>query len=381
MQRSGRALDGIRKGSRWVVLVPGLLLGANPSMLPAQTGDTSETPVEERERLRQARRPTPADRAAERGLKYLLDQQRPDGSFGDQPHYRTAQTSLSLMALLARGHVPGPTPEGQAVTRGLTYLLDDRRQDERGYFGKDNPGGSVQSGMYGHGITTLLLAECLGMAETPEQEERLVRSLDRAIGLIVMSQAARKKKGYEGGWRYSPESFLSDLSITVWQVMALRAARNAGVQVPERSIELAIGFIENCFHEKQGGFVYQPGRTPIPSTVAAGILALQVCGIHDSPELRRSADWIRARPPEWTDSWIYYAIYYYAQAMHQLGETTDRVARKVVADLLLERQLEDGSWPDPPNSSLEARAGPIYRTSMAVLALSVEMRYLPIYQR
>ncbi len=337
--------------------------------------------AEEREALRQAQRPREVDRVVDKSLEYILGQQRSDGSFGASAHYRTALTSLSLMALLSRGHVPGPTKYGKAVSKGLDYLLSEKRQDSSGYFGNDNPGGSTKSGMYGHGITTLLLAELLGMGVSKEQEAKIVKALKNSIKLILKSQASRKSKGHEGGWRYSPESFVSDLSITVWQVMALRAAKNAGMDVPDKAIELAIGFIKNCFHQKQGGFIYQPGRTPIPSTVAAGILALQVCGIYNSIEVRRSADWLGQRPPQWTDQWIYYSIYYYAMAMHQLGETTDKVAQKKVRELILNRQQKDGSFPEPPNSGLEARAGPIYRTTLVVLSLSVEYRYLPIYQR
>ena len=97
------------------------------------------------------------------------------------------------------------------------------------------------SRMYGHGITTLMLSEMLGMGVDAQQDE-LIRAKvppgDRA------DSCARKKvpknEANRGGWRYSPDTGESDMSVTVWQTMALRAAKNAGLDVPKSAIDDAV---------------------------------------------------------------------------------------------------------------------------------------------
>lgn len=325
------------------------------------------------ETLRRLNRPTGVDRAVDRGIEFLLKSQFPDGSFGSAS--KNALTSLAVMALLSRGHLPGASEEGQAVSRALDYLVGGERQREDGYFGADG------SRMYGHGITTLLLAEVLGMGVSRDQEERILAACRKGIDLILRAQAVPKDRGYGGGWRYTPDDRTSDLSVTVWQVMALRAARNAGMEVPGGAIERAVAYVRRCFRPSDRGFSYQQEDRATPGMTGAGILSLKVCGVHEGRELRASGDALLARPVDWTDGWFYYGIYYYAQAMHQLGGRHAGEAAKRVGELLLSRQSGDGSWPPPPRSSQERKAGRTYRTALSILALSVEYRFLPIYQR
>ncbi len=346
-----------------------------------RSGEEARDPKKELQELRRLQRPSPVDRAVDSGLAFLKSQQRGDGSFGFEQHYRVALTSLSVMAFLSRGHLPGDTPDGRVVSKGLGFLLEEGRQNDEGYFGNDGRAGSLKSGMYGHGIAALLLAELLGMGVDGAQEEKILLACRRALDLSLKAQSVRKSKGHEGGWRYTVNSPVSDLSITVWHTMALRAAKNAGMDVPSTAIDAAVGFIGNCFHEPTGGFSYQPAREPTVSSVSAGLLALHVCGVHSGEKVRDATDYVVRRPPSWEDPWCYYAVYYYSQAMHQAGEAHDQRARKVIHDLLLARQTRIGSWPSPPNSGQEERAGAVYFTAMAILALSVEYRLLPIYQR
>ena len=73
-------------------------------------------------------------------------------------------------------------------------------------------------------------------------------------------------------------------------------------------------------------------------------------------------------------------MYYSTQAMYQLGGKHWEAFRPSTEGLLLEKQKPDGSWELPPNVH-EQEAGYAYTTSLAVLALSVEFKCLPIYQR
>ena len=72
-------------------------------------------------------------------------------------------------------------------------------------------------------------------------------------------------------------------------------------------------------------------------------------------------------------------MYYASQGMFQLGGKYWRHWAPRMYDLMLKYQQKDGSW--PAGASNEARAGLGYSTAMAVLAMSVSYRQLPIYQR
>src|SRR6187402_1183630 len=99
-----------------------------------------------------------------RGVVFLIGTQQADGSFGQDKRHSSAMTSLSLLALACAGHQPiDRTPQGEAFQKGLKFILDPERVDANGYFG-----GKDGSRMYGHGITTLMLSEMLGMGTSPE---------------------------------------------------------------------------------------------------------------------------------------------------------------------------------------------------------------------
>jgi hypothetical protein len=321
------------------------------------------------------------DLATQKAIQYLVSRQDKRGAIRETDAHETAITALSALAIAAVGHQPGdPTPEGKALARALQFLLGPNRQDKEGYFGtKDN------SRMYGHGITTLLLAELVGMGADSDMDEQLRQTCQRAIDLILKAQKVTKSNGQEGGWRYTPQSTDSDLSITVWQTMALRAAKNSGLSVPKEAIEAAVGYIKRSFKNNSGknanapiGFSYEIKSAPVWSTAAEGLLALQVCGEYDIPEVIATADWLLKTPPKGHASWFFYGTYYYAQGMYQRGGTYADEAAKQVSDILLPLQDPDGSW--KPNGGSESNMR-VYRTAMAILSLSVKYHYLPIYQR
>jgi hypothetical protein len=333
--------------------------------------------------LRRSRAVTDVDRAIRRGLEFLVEAQKRagDGSFGGEN--RNATTGLAVLAFLACGHLPDETREGQAAQKGLAFVLADPRllPDGDGYLGATDG-----SRMYGHGIAVVMLAELVGMGASPADEARMRAALKRGVEVILRAQAVPKEPREAGGWRYEPTADDSDLSVSVWQIVALRAARNAGLEVPSAAIDRARAFVVGCRDREQGAFAYRRGRDPNVSMAAAGLLALQATGVYEGKEVSASAEWLEQSTPAWRrgaweDAWFYYSAYYYAQALYQLGGRYEELARSQIKDLLLPRQLADGSWDEPPRSGEERKAGPIYRTAMAVLALAVDYRLLPIYQR
>ncbi|MCS7048171.1 MAG: terpene cyclase/mutase family protein [Verrucomicrobiae bacterium] len=275
----------------------------------------------------------------ERAISWFVAQQQPTGFWSDN----TALQALPLLALLSAGEVRHPAAE-----RGLNELL--RRQDAEGAF---ISGGAM---MYGHAIATLTLAESLGMVG----DEATVRAaLERAVRLVVRAQAVGKGPFHEGGWRYQPTSADSDLSVTVWQVLALRAAAEAGVAVPASAMEQAVRYIRRCAHP-QGGFGYQPGGLPGSARTAAALVALRLCG----EEAR--VDWLERNPVRWESP------FYFAGAHHAAHLKVGFDAAELIA-----RQNPDGSWPPSPNGEDARRGGPLYCTAMAVLALTAEWKFLP----
>ncbi|MEM0895429.1 MAG: prenyltransferase/squalene oxidase repeat-containing protein [Verrucomicrobiota bacterium] len=297
--------------------------------------------------------------------------------FGTAPRNGLAMSSLAIMALASVGHLPDdPTPEGEAMKKALEFVLLDRFQDDLGYFGNAD-----KSRMYGHGIITLMLAEMLGMGVDDTMDRRIRDKCQAAIDLILRAQVVKKREKDMGGWRYSPNSADSDLSVTVWQVMALRAGKNAGLQVPRESIEEAIAYVKRCFIAKHGAFSYEAERENrvLFSTAAEGLLSMQVSGRYDAMEVRRSADYLLKREARPDSQWFYYGMYYYAQGMAQRGGEHEYTAKERAADLLLALQNVNGSWHG--RHGQEREAGKVYATSMAILSLSVHFNYLPIYRR
>jgi hypothetical protein len=325
------------------------------------------------------------DAAVAKAIKFLVGKQklRSDGSIYDRGN-PTTMTALALMAMASVGHQPvNANEEGRVMQRGLDFILKESNQDAHGYFGNRDGGR-----MYGHGIITLTLSEMLGMGVSEDQDKILRKRCQKAIDLILRSQKVPKSPSHQGGWRYSPDARDADLSVSIWQLMSLRSAKNAGLEVPASAIESAIKYLERSYHSsldakgepvnKKSGFAYQPGGHPEYTTTSAGLLAMQVCGEYESPFVKGAADWLLENPPNTGRKFFFYGTYYYSQGMYQRGGDYAKIARDKVEEILLKLKRNDGSW---HGSGSENSAGQVYSTAMAVLALAVKYHYLPIYQR
>ena len=306
-----------------------------------------------------------AERAIERGLKFLVAHQHDDGSFGSGSlRGNAAVTALAGMALISSGSTPGRGPHGEALTRTVDYLM--AKTEQSGFIVV--PGETSHGPMYGHGFATMFLAECYGMAPRPELREKLTA----AVKLIVNTQ------NDEGGWRYQPRRQDADVSVTICEIMALRAARNAGLHVPKETVDRCIAYVKGC-QNPDGGFKYTlqgPPPSGFPRS-AAGVVALQSAGIYEGPEISKGFDYLMKflpGPGAVQDSPHYfYGQYYAAAAMWQAGG--DRWARwyPAVRDDLIARASPDGSWQSPYTAE--------YATAMACIVLQMPNNYLPIFQR
>ena len=168
------------------------------------------------------------------------------------------------------------------------------------------------------------------------------------------------------------------MSVTGWQVLALRAAKNLGCDVPAEQIDDAVEYVKRCA-VRGGGFAYQPNSGPSATRTGTGILCLEICGVHHSPETLAGAAWLLQRPLQAGEEWFFYGAYYGTIGMFQVGGEQWAQNKQHMIPLLLNLQSADGSWSG--RNGQENNFGTIYCTSLSVLALSVEYQFLPIYQR
>ena len=306
----------------------------------------------------------PAEPTIERGLVWLVSRQQNDGSFGSGAYRgNVAVTALAGMALITGGSTPGRGPHGAEVSRALNYILLNTQQG--GFI--EARGAASHGPMYGHGFATLLLAECYGMSNRPELREKL----SKAVRLIVNCQ------NHEGGWRYQPQRNDADISVTICQVMALRAARNAGLSVPNETIDRCIDYVKKS-QNADGGFMYQlTGGESEFARSAAGLVALYSAGVYEGREIDNGLKYLMQFLPKkgvvrQLDNYEY-GHYYAVQATWQAGGKSWRQWYPGIRDELIDRQRDDGSW----MSAYSAE----YATAMSLIILQLPENHLPIFRR
>lgn len=323
-----------------------------------------------------------AQTAIDSGLAYLYRNQHADGSFGTGRHEgNIAITSLCGLAFMAGGHQPGRGRYGRAVTKALQFIINHEHRGTPGYL--FNASSTLHGPMYGHGFGTLFLAEACGMAPNARLRDDLRGTLDRAVQLIINTQ------NVEGGWRYQPARADADLSVTICQIMALRAARNAGFAVPKTVADNCTQYVRNCQDRFSGGFRYQQRGGPVGfARTAAGVVALYSAGIYDGDEVKKGLDYLVtncmpgrnqnnpfSRHDHEMQIHYYYGHYYAAQAMWIAGGDYWRNWYRAIRDELLQHDRQgDGSW-------FDHRICPHYSTAMALIILQIPNHYLPILQR
>lgn len=340
-----------------------MLLAAAAMLLPAATVTAPAAPGNE---------PVPpnAQMAVSRALEFLAARQADSGAFPTQGlRESTAVTSLAAMAFMAAGHTPGQGPYGEHLNRAIDWVI--ARQKPSGLLSAT----SDMHTMYDHGISTVMLCEAYGMVDAPRQQKIEV-AVGKAIKLILDAQKVRKSPDEQGGWRYHQTSTDSDLSVTGWQLMALRGAANIGAAVPKDALDAGVDYVRRRA-TPSGGFAYTgQGRTTSALT-GTGIVSLELLGKHHTREALAGGDYL-VRQADRRDAFYFYMVYYNAQAANLLGGRYWDGIFKPIREALVNAQRRDGSW---SSDGAEQSAGDAYSTSMAVLALTVQYRYLPLYQR
>ncbi len=302
--------------------------------------------------------------AVEKGLGWLATRQ--SGTNFSQSGYsnHAGITALAGLAFMQAGNLPGRGRYGKEVQRCLDFILASCT--ESGLVTND----AGSSPMYGHGFATLFLGEVYGMTG----DENVKEKLQRAVRLIQRTQNP------EGGWRYQPVPYDADISVTICEVMALRAARDAGIKVEKEVIDKSIQYVRHC-QNQDGGFSYTAnnggsGGSGFPRS-AAGIASLYYAGIFEGNEIERGLNYLkqftpRAGTAQQNEGHYYYGNYYAVQAMFLAGGDYWASWYPAIRDELIGRQ----------NGATGAWAGDFseeYATSMALIILQMPNRYLPVY--
>ena len=188
-----------------------------------------------------------------------------------------------------------------------------------------------------------------------------------------------------GGWYYEPVSASDEGSVTVTQVQALRAARNAGIRVSMDTVRKAMEYI-NRSTDGNGRTNYRLGtnRSTFALT-AAGMSVLHFLGKHENPKLKKGLQYLissvstlkpdAGRSGAW-GSWYFYANYYATLACFLAGTPYWEKWWPVVSQDLIRRQNTDGSWTYGESS----RYGTAFGTGIALQILQIPHRFSPIYQ-
>lgn len=339
------------------------------------------------------------DGAVNRSLAWLAAQQQPDGSFPSMDVAQPAVTSLCVLAFMSHGHNPGEGPYGQRLERAVDFILSC--QKENGLvtvFGPEGPRITRDvsheigyTAAYNHAIASLTLSEIYGMGQS-KRAERMQKVINKSVVAALEMQRWPKDLPYDqGGWRYVDDfdQSDSDLSVTGWYLMFLRSARNAGFNVPKKSIDDAVGYIRRSFDKNYGAFVYTINRGDGRSRgmAGAGILALGHAGFHNSFEAQRTGQWLLQYSFEvyngndgFQRDRYHYSLFNCCQGMYQLGSPYwEQFFPRTVAAVLAAQQ-PDGSW-DAESFHRDRGFGNSYTTALVILSLGAPNQLLPVFQR
>ncbi|MSR58159.1 MAG: squalene--hopene cyclase [Planctomycetaceae bacterium] len=303
----------------------------------------------------------------ERGVQYLARTQTESGGWtGGGNEQGPGLAGLGLMVFLASGEDPNFGVYSTNVRRAVRSIIS----------GQNANTGFLGSSMYHHGFGMLGLAEAYGAVDDrhiwPDRKDQ--RGIGQALELAVRAAVTSQKKNSNGAWRYSPSSTDADTSVSGAVLVGLLAARNAGIEVPDEAIDKAIAYYTQM--TSSAGQVAYSGIGGFDDSLARVSIATLVYSIarrKDLPQYKAALGFLTGRLEQPAQGWPDYSRYYQAQALFQ----GDLEAWEKWNGLLI-RQLKQAQRSD---GSIPGQQGPALGTAMSLLALALNYRLLPIYER
>jgi hypothetical protein len=305
----------------------------------------------------------------DRGVQFLVQRQSDHGGWEGDGQAGPGVNGLCLMALLASGEDPNFGLYSTPIRKALRSII--RSQDTAtGYIG---------SSMYHHGFAMLALAEAYGAVddrnlwETTERGQ--YRSIGQALELSVRMAVSSQKQNQFGAWRYSPQSTDADTSVSGAVMVGLLAARNAGIEVPDEAIDRGIAYYQSMT-SPSGQVAYAGGLGGFDESLARISIATLVYAVarrKDLPEYQATLGHLVNRLESPPGSWADYTRYYQAQALFQGDVEAWEKWNRLLIRQLKQMQQADGSF--------SGDMGTTVATSMSLLALALNYRFLPIYER
>jgi hypothetical protein len=304
------------------------------------------------------------DRAVDRGLSWLSSQQRHDGSFPTHETGQPAVTSLCVLGYLARGHQPNVGLYAPEVDRALNFVSGCLQPNDLlskhvppsldVSFQLNRPG---HTAAYNHAISGLMLCEVFGMVDQ-KTTARIRPIIEKAIERTLTLQLSRKRDPVDlGGWRYTSrttDGHDSDLSVTSWQLLFLRSAKNAGFEVPAEVIDAAMSYVRRLYNPPSQTFKYAINYREADWTTramtGAGILSLSMGGQHETEMARKSGKWVLDQSFREYNNVVYindsyhYGVFYCALGIFQLGPDYYTSYYPTVMSTLLANQQRQGNW-------------------------------------
>lgn len=304
----------------------------------------------------------------ERGLEFLTKSQNDRGTWPAGEGVGPGTTGLALMAFLASGEDPNFGPHRDTIRRGLRHLIGSQ-SEVTGYMGPS---------MYHHGFATLALCEAYGVIDETDlfesDDPTKKRTIGQAVELAVRASLTSQKRNRRGGWRYAPNASDADTSVSGAILMSLLAARNAGIEVPDESIKRAIDYFVSMT-SGNGVVGYASGGDGSGESIARSSIANLVFSIARRKDLKafESTKAYIVSNQDADSTWPEYARYYQAQALFQADIDSWKTWNARLIRELKRTQQPDGSF--------DGDLGITNSTSMSLLALAVNFRFLPIYER
>lgn len=298
----------------------------------------------------------------ERGLGWLASKQSPEGGWTGG-HDGAGVDGICLMAFLASGEDPNFGKYAANIRRAVRAIIRSQNA-ESGY---------LPSSMYHHGFAMLALSEAYGAVDEALlwEGEKPPRTISQALDLAIRLAASSQKNNRWGGWRYTPEAKDADTSVTGAMLMGLLAARNAGMEVSDEVIEAALEYMRRSTG-RDGSVAYSGGFGGMGESMNRSAIATLVAAVgkkKDSETYKSTLEHISSRLEHAESSYKEYFRYYMAQALFQGDYTAWEKWNAATVRALSEAQSPEGGF------------GDAYQTGMSLLAVALNYRFLPIYER